>query len=121
MAYATIEELERSWRSFAVYEVEHVEQALEDVSVFLDAQLACSGRSADDVGKDVLRIVACSVVRRSMGELDATNADSQWSQLVEPDAVNVTPAVCHSDFYLTQWERRMLGVRTGGAGFAECA
>lgn len=121
MAYATIEELQRSWRTFADYEVEHVEQALEDVAVFLDAQLACSGRTSADVGKDVLRIVSCSVVRRSMGELDAADADSQWSELVEPAAVNVTPAVRHSDFYLTQWERRMLGVRSGGAGFAGCA
>lgn len=120
MAYATIEQLSASWREFAAWEAVHVEQALEDVAVFLDAQLRACGRAPEDAGADVLRVVSCSVVRRSMGELDSTDADSRWSELVEPTAVNVTPAVRHSDFYLTQWERRMLGVRCGRGGFAEC-
>lgn len=120
MSYATIEQLEASWRSFAGFERPHVEQALVDASVFIDGQLAASGRTAEGIGAELLRTVCCAVVRRSFGELDPTNADDRWSQLVEPDALNAAPAVKHSDFYLTQWERRALGVRVGRAAFAGC-
>ncbi len=120
MAYATIEQLESSWRAFEDYERPHVVQALDDASVFIDGQMAACGRSAADVGDELLRTVCCALVRRAFGELDPTNADDRWSQLVEPGALNVTPAVKRSDFYLTQWERRALGVRVGRAAFAGC-
>ncbi len=118
MAYATIEQLAASWRDFAPYETARVTQLLADASVFIDAQLAAVGRDAAGVGADVLRIVCCRLVRRSMGELDPTNADDRWQQTVEPDVVNVTPAVRESDFYLTKWECKMLGMRAGRTGFA---
>jgi hypothetical protein len=121
MAYATIEQLSASWREFADYEKPHLEQALEDVAVWLDLQLDRCGKSAQDVPADALRVASCNVVRRSFGELDATNADDQWSTLVEPTAVNVTGTVSHSDFYLTKWECRMLGVRCGCAAFGSCS
>jgi phage gp36-like protein len=118
MAYATIEQLAASWRDFAPYEAGRVKQTLEDASVFLDEELAASGRDPSAVSSDLLRIVCCNLVRRSMGELDPTNADDRWQQTVEPDVVNVTPAVVHSDFYFTQWERLVLRIRAGRAGFA---
>lgn len=119
MAYATIEQLEVSWRDFAPFEVPHIEQALADASVFLDCLLEKSGKSAADCSADALRIVCCNIVRRSFGELDPTNADEQWQTLTSQDRVDVTPAVKHGDFYPTQWEKRMLGIRCGRCGFAD--
>lgn len=118
MAYATIEQLAASWRDFAPFEVSRVTQLLADASVFIDAQLDAAGRDASGVSADVLRIVCCRLVRRSMGELDPTNADDRWQETVSYDAVDVTPAVRESDFYLTKWECKMLGMRAGRAGFA---
>lgn len=117
MAYATIAELSACWRDFSPWEESVLGQTLEDASTFLDAQLAACGRSADQAGADLMRVVCCAVVRRSMGELDATDADDRWQELVGPTSVEVSPAVVHSDFYLTQWERRALGVRVGRASF----
>ena len=121
MSYATIEDLTRSWRSFADYEEPHLTQALADVGVFIDRYLDECGKTAADVPDDALRIVSCNVVRRSFGELDATDADNRWSTLAEPDAVNVTGAVRHSDFYLVKADKVLLGVRTGVCAFASCS
>ncbi len=121
MAYATIDELSRAWRSFADYEVPHLTQALEDVGVLIDRYLDECGKTADDVPTDALRVVSCNVVRRSFGELDATNADDQWATLAEPNAVNVTGAVRHTDYYLVKADKVLLGVRCGGCAFAGCS
>ena len=47
MAYATIEDIERSWRSVADYEREHVEQMLDDAALWLDAQVERSGKDPE--------------------------------------------------------------------------
>lgn len=116
--YASVEELSASWRGFSEREEPYVAAALEDASAFIDAQLAASGRSAGDVADGVLSLVCRSLVRRSMGELDPTGAEAQWQTITDPTAQWSAPAVAHADFYLTQWERRMLGVRCGRAAFA---
>ena len=118
MAYASIDDLEAAWREIAEHEVPRVEQMLEDAAVWLDGQLAASGPVGEGANDDVLRLVSCNLVRRAMGELDPTRSDAQWQTLTEPDSQWSVPAVVRSDFYLTQWERRLLGVRAGGVGFA---
>mgnify|MGYP006982597296 CR=1 FL=1 len=120
-AYATVAELSASWREFSERELPYVEATLRDASDFLDAQLAASGRSSDEVAPEVLSLVCRSLVRRSMGELDPTGAEAQWQTITDPTAQWSAPAVTHQDLYLTQWERRMLGVRCGRAGFSGAA
>lgn len=118
MAYATVGELSAAWRGFSEREEPYVSAALDDASSFIDAQLAASGRDAADVSPDVLSLVCRSLVRRSMGELDPTGAEAQWQTITDPTAQWSAPAVAHADFYLTQWERRMLGVRCGRVAFS---
>ena len=118
MAYATVEDLESAWRSIAEHERPHVAQMLADAATWLDGQLAAAGAGAGACDPEALRLVSCNLVRRSMGELDPTQAQAQWQTLTEPDAQWSVPAVVRSDFYLTQWERRLLGVRVGRAGFS---
>ena len=118
MAYASVEELSASWREFSERERPYVASALDDASAFIDAQLAVSGRAAADVDDGVLSLVCRSLVRRSMGELDPTGAEAQWQTITDPTAQWSAPAVVHADFYLTQWERRMLGVRCGCVAFS---
>lgn len=116
MAHATVSDLEAAWREIAEHERPHVEQMLDDASVWLDGQMAACGSTG--AAPDVLRLVTCNLVRRAMGELDPTRSDTQWQTLTEPESQWSVPAVVRSDFYLTQWERRLLGVRAGGVGFA---
>ena len=121
MAYADISDVESSWRSVADYETAHFEQTLEDAALWLDSQLEGAGKDAGEFAKDhadVLRFLSVNLVRRSVGELDPTRAEAQWSQLTEPYADNATAAVVRSDFYLTKWEKRMLGTEQGRAGFS---
>ena len=104
MAYATIEDIERSWRSVADYEREHVEQMLDDAALWLDAQVERSGKDPEAFAAshpDVMRFLSCNLVRRACGELDPTGAEAQWSVLTEPTAQAFTPAVVRGDFYLT--------------------
>ena len=121
MAYATIKDVEAAWRTVADYERPHFEQTLEDAALWLGAQLEGAGRDVGEFAKDhadVLRFLSVNLVRRSVGELDPTRAEAQWSQLTEPYADNATAAVVRSDFYLTKWEKRMLGTEQGRAGFS---
>ena len=121
MAYATIKDVEAAWRTVADYERPHFEQTLEDAALWLGAQLEGAGRDVSEFAKDhadVLRFLSVNLVRRSVGELDPTRAEAQWSQLTEPYADNATAAVVRSDFYLTKWEKRMLGTEQGRAGFS---
>lgn len=116
MAYATIEDVERSWRDVADYERPRFEQMLEDAALWLDVQVAAAG--AEQPSVEVLRFLSCNLLRRAVGELDATGADEQWFTQTEPYIQYQTPAVTRSDFYLTKWERSMLGVGCGRAGFS---
>lgn len=117
-AYATVAELSASWREFSERELPYVKATLRDASDFLEAQLSASGRDPAGVSPGVLSLVCRSLVRRSMGELDPTGAEAQWQTITDPTAQWSAPAVTHSDFYLTQWERRMLGTRVGRVAFS---
>ncbi len=117
MAYATIADVEKAWRSVADYERPHFEQTLEDAALWLDAQVASAHVAAPSA--EALRFLSCNLLRRSVGELDATGADAQWSTLTEPYAQYQTPAAVRSDFFLTKWEKSMLGIGVGRAGFAQ--
>ncbi len=121
MAYADISDVETAWRSVADYETAHFEQTLEDAALWLGSQLESSGKDPAAYAathRDVLRFLSVNLVRRSVGELNPTRAETQWSQLTEPYADNATAAVVRSDFYLTKWEKRMLGTEQGRAGFS---
>ncbi len=116
MAYATIEDVQRAWRDVADFERPHFEQVLSDAALWLDAQVETGRGTAPDM--DVLRFLSCNLLRRAVGELDPTGADAQWATYTDQAAQYSAPAAVRSDFYLTKWERAMLGVGQGRAGFA---
>lgn len=116
MAYATIEDVEKAWRDVADFEKPRFSQVLEDAALWLDAQVAAGGGPVPGAG--VMRFLSCNLLRRSVGELDPTGADEQWATLTDQSAQYSTPAAARSDFYLTKWERAMLGICQGRAGFA---
>lgn len=116
MAYATIEDVEAAWRDVADFERPRFEQVLEDAALWLDAQLSAARAPAPP--HDVMRFLSCNLLRRAVGELDPTGADAQWSTLTDQAAQYSTPAAVRSDFYLTKWERTMLGIGQGSVGFS---
>jgi len=64
MAYATIEDLEASWRKLSDKERLEAERLLEEAAVHLDMM----GASNDaDHQKEALIIVSCNMVKRAMG------------------------------------------------------
>lgn len=118
MAYATVEDLEASWRDLADWERTRMERTIEDACTWLDAQIDKAGHAPADYAESLLRLITCNLVRRAVGELDPTGSDAQWQTYTDQVEQASTAAVVRGDFYLTQWERNALGVRAGRAGFS---
>lgn len=117
MAYATIDDVESAWREVAPFERARFGQALDDAALWLDGQLEASGRDPRDVKPEVMRMLSVNLVRRAVGELDPTGAESSWTTYTDQTAQYSVPAQGGSDFWLTRWERSLLGVGRGRAGF----
>ena len=118
MAYASIEDVERAWRDVAPFERARFEQALDDAQLWLDGQCEASGRDPKAVRTEVMRMLSVNLVRRAVGELDPTGAESSWTTYTDQSAQYSVPAQVGSDFWLTRWERSLLGVGRGRAGFS---
>lgn len=116
MVYATIEDVQRAWRDVAEFEKARFGQILEDAGLWLDLQVEAGGGPVPSAS--VLRFLSCNLLRRAVGELDPTGADAQWATYTDQAAQYNAPAAVRSDFYLTRWERAMLGIGQGRAGFA---
>lgn len=118
MAYATIDDVERAWREVAPFERARFGQALDDAALWLDGQCEASGRDPKGVDARVMRMLSVNLVRRAVGELDPTAAESSWTTYTDQTAQYSVPAQGGSDFWLTRWERALLGVGRGRAGFS---
>lgn len=118
MAYATIEDVERSWREVAAFERVRFEQALEDAALWLDGQCEASGADPADVNREVMRMLSVNLVRRMVGELEPATDGSQWTTYTDQTSQWSVPARVGGDFYLTKGERALLGVGRGRAGFS---
>lgn len=101
-------------------------QALLDrASRDIAAELRAAGIAYDDPGEDFaadLSDVACSMVRRALGE-DAAEIDipfgaSQVSQTGGPYTASATLANPYGDMFMTKAERRKLGIGRARAGFS---
>ena len=118
MAYATIEDVERAWREVADFERTRFGQVLEDAALWLDGQCAASGRDPGEVSPGIMRMLSVSLLRRSVRELDPTDTEAQWTTYTDQASQASVPATVSADFYLTRWERSLLGVGRGRAGFS---
>lgn len=110
--FATVEDLERRWRSLDEYEVERAAAYLEDATLLISAEFRNARREIDDedeIQAGSLRVVCCSVVKRAM--MASTDGDyTQMSMTAGSFNQQWTYANPHGDMYLTANERRILGI-----------
>lgn len=116
-AYATIEDYEA--RFGVASDPERVETRLADASVMI----ASMAHDVSKIDADVLRMVACNVVHRSMSTGAETDVGAgvpftQMSQTAGVYSVSYSVSNPYGDLYLTKAEQKMLGigkVRMGSA------
>ncbi len=112
MAYATVEDLQRRWRTLTQAEQAVASALLEDAAVLIDSY----GEPKSD---DAAMVVSCMVVRRAMS---STTADlfgvSQTSMTAGSYQQQWTYANPGGDIYLTKQEKSMLGHGGGKLGVA---
>lgn len=108
MAFATVSDLEARWRPLSETERSKAEVLLEDASAYLSA-LVCPDPNCDGQ-TNILRTVTCSMARRSMSsEMDAYGLSSMQIT-AGPYSQSVSYANPSGDFYLTGFEKKLLGI-----------
>lgn len=113
MAYATIDDLETRWRPLSEAEQERAEVLLEDASVYLDALVTIDGTEEQEA---ILERVSCSMVQRVMSADVDTFGLSQTSMTAGSYTQSMTFANPSGDFYLTGFEKRLLGIASAKLG-----
>lgn len=109
MAYATVEDLEDRWHALEGDESTRAETLLGDAAVILARLVEVDPQ--DDDQMELLKIVSCSMVIRSMqaGESDSYGV-SQLDYGMGPFSQSAHFANPNGDMYLTANERRLLGI-----------
>lgn len=112
MAFATIDDLQLRFRILTAEEKRRAGALLEDAEVVLRAEFARAGKEIDpeDEGQAAaLKSVCCHMAKRAIASSEYADV-SQVSQTVGPFANSVSFANPSSDIYLTEQERRTLGL-----------
>lgn len=109
MAFATVAQLESRWRDLTTDEEAQAEVLLEDASAMLAALVDVD--EADEGQAALLCVVCCNMVHRVMAqsESDAYGV-SQATMTAGPYTQNVSYSNPSGDFFLTGFEKRLLGV-----------
>ena len=115
MAFATVDDLQARWRVLSEPEQERAAVLLEDASVMLSSLVAID--SEDPYQADLLKVVCCSMVQRSMmaSEQDAFGV-TQQTVSADIYSRSMTFANPSGDMYLTRNEKKLLGIGTGYIG-----
>lgn len=108
VAFASVSDLEGRWRPLTAGERDRADALLGDASALLRAELAMAGREVDG-REDLLRLVCCSMVRRSMAA--AMEDCTQSSITAGGFSQQVTYANPSGNLYITADERRVLGIQ----------
>lgn len=109
MAYATVDDLERTWRTLSETERGQAAALLENAAAVLDAEMARCGVAPDETRLKLLEIVSCNMVRRAMAS-GVYGDFSSISRTAGSFTEQITPSNPSGDMYLTANERRLLGV-----------
>lgn len=119
-AYATVEDLEKRWRTLTEEEAARAEVELEDASAFIKAQLDRYGIAIDadnPVQESNLRKVTCSVARRALAyEFGGQSFGSAgvplngYKQTADVFTEEFSFANPMGDTYLTAAEKSTLGI-----------
>lgn len=114
MAFATVDDLEARWRPLSTAEQDRAEVLLDDAAVYLSALVDIDPN--DQQQEDALRSVSCSMVQRVMGaDIDAYGV-SQASMTAGSYTQSMTFSNPSGAFYLTAFEKRMLGIASSKLG-----
>lgn len=112
MAFASVADLELRFRKLAADEKDRASALLEDAEVILQAELKRAGKEVDPEDESqaaALKSVCCHMAKRALA--NSGQADiSQVSHTVGPFASSVSYANPSADIYLTDQERRTLGI-----------
>lgn len=113
MAYATVSDIESRWRELSEGESAKAQVLLDDATAYLDAMVDPCNLPASRAS--LLRTVCCNMVIRSMvaSESSAYGVESLQATM-GPFGQTAKFANPNGDFYLTKFERKMLGI--GGKG-----
>lgn len=108
VAFATVDDLEARWRPLSTTEQDRAEVLLDDAAVYLSALVTVD---ADDTEQEaILKTVSCSMVQRVMSADVDTFGLSQTSMTAGSYTQSMTFANPSGDFYLTGFEKRLLGI-----------
>lgn len=108
MAFATVADLEARWRPLTTEEESRASVLLDDAAVYLSALVTVD--PADEEQAAVLKTVSCSMVQRVMSADVDTYGLSQTSMTAGSYTQSMTFANPSGDFYLTGFEKVMLGI-----------
>lgn len=108
MAYATVDDLEARWRPLSTAEQDRAEVLLDDAAVYLSALVTVD--EDDPEQEAILKTVSCSMVQRVMSADVDTFGLSQTSMTAGSYTQSMTFANPSGDFYLTGFEKRLLGI-----------
>lgn len=108
MAFATVADLEARWRPLTTEEESRASVLLDDAAVYLSALVTVD--PTDEEQAAVLKTVSCSMVQRVMSADVDTYGLSQTSMTTGSYTQSMTFANPSGDFYLTGFEKVMLGI-----------
>ena len=108
MAFATVADLEARWRPLTTEEESRASVLLDDAAVYLSALVTVD--PTDEEQAAVLKTVSCSMVQRVMSAAVDTYGLSQTSMTAGSYTQSMTFANPSGDFYLTGFEKVMLGI-----------
>ena len=116
--FATIEDLEAGWQHLHGTDIsrEVAETLLTRASAYISALLANRGIAIDpedEVQKTNLTTVTCSLVRRSLMDLDKSNISS-IAQSVGSTNVSISYRQQDGSFYLSDADKLLLGIKGNG-------
>lgn len=115
MAYATVSDLMQRWRVLSDAEQARAEVMLDDAATILDATVDIDEDNEKQAA--LLKTVSCSMVKRAMVSMaDGMLGVSQGT--ISADIYSQTFQFSNpgGDMYLTQMERRLLGVTNSYIG-----
>lgn len=113
MAFAEVSDLEARWRTLSESEAEQAETLLADASAMLSRLVTVD--SSDAAQAELLKIVTCDMVKRSMASSEAIGVD-QFSITAGPYSQTQHFAAPSGDLYLTKLEKRLLGITSSYIG-----
>lgn len=113
MAYATLDDLQKRWRTLNPSESERATMLLDDAAVLIQAEFRRNQKEIDpedEMLSSALKIVSCSMVKRMMSTPAAVDGVSQMGETAGPFNQQFTFANPSGDMYLTTREYGMLGI-----------